>query len=104
VDTQNYLNEEFGEEDKQALSSSSNREINITWQKKLKYFTHWTIIVVVHLQIFWSLPIAGNMKLYGSPYCSDGELGYDYGCFNFHSSLVFICYYCLWVLYLYYSS
>lgn len=46
-DTQQYLKQAFGEEDKQALSAI-DKETNITAQQKCKFITHWIALIIVH--------------------------------------------------------
>lgn len=61
---------------------------------------HSFLLVAVHIQVFWTLPIAGNVQLYSSPYCDALDTGkYSYGCFNFHSKWQLVVYYTLWVVY-----
>ena len=60
----------------------------------------------VHIQVFWILPISGNLKLYKKPFCDENmrEGDFDYGCFNFKSSTTMIVYYCLWLVYFWLSA
>jgi len=61
---------------------------------------HVFLIIYVHVQVFWYLPIKGNIDLYGTVYCdSNNHEVYNYGCFNFHSRLSIIGFYCLWLIY-----
>jgi hypothetical protein len=42
------------------------------------------VLIVLHIVIFWFIPIKGNMQLYGKPFCDASETKkYQYGCKNF---------------------
>jgi hypothetical protein len=53
----------------------------VTPQQKCKFVLHWINLVVVHLYIFWFVPLTSNITLYGTPVC-----GKDYGCKDFQSN------------------
>jgi hypothetical protein len=41
----------------------------ITVQQKTKFFLHWILLIVIHVFVFWWIPINGNVILYGKAFC-----------------------------------
>lgn len=39
--------------------------VNITHAQKTKYVMHIALIFIVHILVFWYIPIQGNMILFG---------------------------------------
>lgn len=64
---------------------------------------HISILIFVHLFVFWFIPIQGNMQLYGSPNCDHGDVA-DYGCKDFHANGFLQGFYVLAILYLLLSA
>lgn len=57
---------EDGDEDKDV----ELQKTKINFNQKLKFVLHWALMISVHFEIFWFIPIRGNRKLYhGKPYC-----------------------------------
>lgn len=61
------------------------------------------ILVMVHIFVFWFIPITGNYKLYGRAVC-DKEGQQYYGCKNFHRNPFLIGFYTICCLYLFFSA
>jgi len=98
---QDFLKEMYGQED--GGSTFDEGRTKITNQQKTKYTLHWVILVCGHLYVFWALPIAGNLQLYGKANC-DEDLKDYYGCMNFHENAYLRLLYVLILLYLVVSS
>lgn len=63
-------------------------------------------MIIVHLGIFWIIPITGNATLYkGKPYCDANNVNdFPYGCKNFHDNPFLIVFYVLFCLYFTFSA
>lgn len=48
-------------------SANLNIKTKVTNQQKCKYYLHWIVLIVVHIFVFWYIPISGNMTLFDSP-------------------------------------
>lgn len=64
---------------------------------------HMTILVVIHIFVFWYIPISGNIKLYGTSSCDYSKMKY-YGCKNFHQNPFLIGFYTIICIYLLLSA
>ena len=60
-------------EDGQGNSTFDSTRTKITSQQKTKYMMHMVILIVVHLFVFWFIPITGNYKLYGTAKCNKDQ-------------------------------
>jgi hypothetical protein len=60
---------------------------------------HIMLLVVIHLYVFWYVPITGNVKLYGSPICDKTKRTF-YGCKDFHLNPWLKFYYLILLMYL----
>lgn len=70
--------------------------VEVTAQQKTKFFLHWIHLIVVHIYIFWYLPITSNLSLYGEPDCKAEQ---RYGCKEFRQNFslqVFYLGYCVY--------
>jgi len=77
----------------------------ITKQQRTKYFLHWGMILFFHFEIFWYIPVQGNLQLYLEPYCDPADRArYRYGCKNFESNFCLGVFYTLICIYLILSS
>ena len=43
------------------------------------------MIILIHLYVFWWVPITGNIQLYATPLCQHDQMKY-YQCKNFHNN------------------
>lgn len=74
-------------------------------QQLCKYFLHLILVFIIHIYIFWYLPINGNVKLFGSPYCDHFiAKKMKYKCMNFKDNRYMQFYYFLMVIYLWISA
>lgn len=69
-DSKALLDRMFGDEDDEHNEEITQERTKINDKQKLKFIVHWTLMISVHLAIFWIIPIRGNKTLYnGLPYC-----------------------------------
>ena len=73
----------------------------ITTQQKVKFLLHWLNLVLVHLYVFYYVPISTNKTLYGSSNCSPDS---HYGCKEFRFNNELQNFYLLYCVYFYYSA
>lgn len=99
---QNFLKSMYGDDADQSRGIDATIT-KITKQQKCKYMMHLVILVVVHIFVFWFIPITGNYKLYGAATCDEKQSQY-YGCKNFHRNPFLIGFYTLLCLYLLLSA
>jgi hypothetical protein len=64
---------------------------------------HISILIFVHLFVFWFIPIEGNRRLYNSPNCDHGDVQH-FGCKDFHTDGFLQGFYVLALLYLLLSA
>jgi hypothetical protein len=62
-----------------------------------------TLLVLIHLYVFWLVPITGNTYLYGSPDCDKTKLKY-YGCKDFKENKALKVFYVFLCIYLFLSA
>jgi hypothetical protein len=56
--------------------------------------------VLVHFDLFWFLPISGNILLYDSPSCLNKyDMIMSDPCMDYHSNKYFTMFYWCWILY-----
>jgi ABC-type polysaccharide transport system permease subunit len=75
----------------------------ISIQQKVKYGMHMALLVLIHIYVFWYVPIRGNMALYGSPKCDKSKEKY-YGCKDFHKNPTLKFFYLVLCGYLFLSA
>lgn len=74
-------------DDEEGNSNFDESRTKITFQQKMKYVMHWFVLIMLHIIVFWYVPITGNLQLYGTPECDVNDLEkYRYGCRNFHAN------------------
>jgi hypothetical protein len=64
---------------------------------------HWTILIVIHVAVFWVIPLSGNYTLYLKFYCTTDPAKksvYPYGCRNFHDTAYLRYFWLLFIVYL----
>jgi len=76
-------------------------ETAVTKQQTLKFWLHWTNLILIHIYVFWYLPIESNIKLYGEPACGPDMI---YGCREFRDSYYLKWFYVLYCWYFYLSA
>ena len=70
----------------------------MTLQQKLKFCLHWVNLILVHIYVFWYVPIESNISLYGVANCTDNM---KYGCkeFRYNENLQnFYALYCVYFM------
>lgn len=65
---QNYLEALQGDDDSNLMTTDVNR-VYVTKQQKVKFYLHFTVLILAHIYVFWYTPITGNYQLYGRPEC-----------------------------------
>ena len=61
------------------------------------------LLVLIHVYVFWIVPILGNTALYGSPDCKKSDSKY-YGCKDFHQNSTLKVLYVFLCTYLFFSA
>lgn len=58
-----------------------------------------SLLIVIHIYVFWYVPISGNVRLFGTPVCNHDKIQY-YGCKDFHLNPWLKVYYLILLMYL----
>jgi hypothetical protein len=88
-------------EDEEGNNNFDESKTKITFQQKMKYIMHWFVLIMLHIVVFWYVPISGNIQLYNTPECDPNDLEkYKYGCRNFHANPYLQTFYFLVMFYL----
>lgn len=100
-DSNNMLENMFGKEDDKEEKEISMQKTRVNFRQKLKFCLHWFLMIYIHIEIFWMIPIVGNLKLYNEkPYCdAENVKEFPYGCKNFHDNKPLIIFYFLFCIY-----
>jgi hypothetical protein len=68
----------------------------MTLQQKLKFCLHWMNLILVHIYVFWYVPIESNISLYGVANCTNNM---KYGCKEFRYNANLQNFYALYCVY-----
>lgn len=100
-DSKGYLQSMYEQfDDSQDGKSIAMQHTRINCNQQMKFILHWLVLIFVHWQIFFLIPIQGNMRLYNQPYCNpEDKKQFPYGCKNFHNNTYLIIFYVLFCIY-----
>lgn len=48
-------------DDEEGNSNFDESRTKITFQQKMKYVMHWFVLIMLHIIVFWYVPITGNL-------------------------------------------